>query len=536
MSSCGRTGRAVLATARVIVLVAGCSLLAGCESPGGEEVSAAAGRRSITDRSVEWPSWNTWRRVLRLEDYNTRVVVAGTTLLGLAAGTIGSFTLLRKRALMGDALSHATLPGIALAFIVAATLGYDGKTLPILLGGAAVSGVLGMGSILLIRNLTRLKEDAALGIVLSVFFGGGVALLGVVQQMASGSSAGLEGFIYGKTASMVASDAWLIGWAGGGSALVALLLFKELKLLCFDEAFAGSRGFPVVFLDLVLMALVVVVTIIGLQAVGLILMIALLVIPAAAARFWTEQMTWMTALAAGIGAVSCMLGSAMSAIFPRLPSGAMIVLVSAALFGVSMIVGRSRGVLVRGLRRRALKQKIDRQHLLRAMYEILEDQGQVDAEQLESGKAAAGAPGASAAIDFAEVVAMRSWSAARLRRAVRRAVRDALIVRDGKGMLRLTVAGFTRAAQLVREHRLWEMYLITHADVAPSRVDRDADAIEHVLDAAMIEKLQTLIEDEDARDRVPQSPHGSTGVPATSSGSRRRRGRRGGSSPPMRRS
>lgn len=480
-------------------LLIGCGLVAGC-GMHSEADGAAGGRRSITDRRVEWPSWNTWQRVLRLEDYNTRVVVAGTTLLGLAAGTIGSFTLLRKRALMGDALSHATLPGIALAFIVATTLGYDEKSLLVLLGGAAASGVLGMASILLIRNLTRLKEDAALGIVLSVFFGGGVALLGVVQQMSSGHAAGLESFIYGKTASMVADDAWLIGCAGGGSALVALLLFKELRLLCFDEAFAGSRGFPVIFLDLVLMALVVVVTIIGLQAVGLILMIALLVIPAAAARFWTERMTWMTVLAAGIGAVSCMIGSAMSAIFPRLPSGAMIVLVSAAMFLTSMIFGRSRGVLVRAFRRRALKQKIDRQHLLRALYEILEARGQLKHEP-EDG---------SAAIELADVLATRSWSAPRLRRAIRRAARDSLVVWGRDGTLRLTTAGFARAAQLVREHRLWEMYLITHADVAPSRVDRDADAIEHVLDAAMIAELQALVEGDGTRGGIPLSPHAAT--------------------------
>lgn len=498
--------------------------MTGCNAPAGSD-GPAAGGRSITDRRIEWPSWNTWRRVLRLEDYNTRVVVAGTTLLGLAAGTIGSFTLLRKRALMGDALSHATLPGIALAFIVATGLGYDGKTLPILLAGAAASGVVGMGSILLIRNLTRLKEDAALGIVLSVFFGGGVALL-VVAQKVSGHAAGLESFIYGKTASMLASDAWLIGGAGGASALVALLLFKELKLLCFDEAFAGSRGFPVIFLDVVLMALVVVVTIIGLQAVGLILMIALLVIPAAAARFWTERMAWMTAIAAGIGAASCMIGSAMSAIFPRLPSGAMIVLVSAVIFLTSMIFGRSRGVLVRGIRRRALKQKIDRQHLLRAIYETLEVRGQLE-HQRQTG---------SAAVEFADVLAMRSWSASRLRRAVRRAVRDGLMQRDRQGELRLTSSGFVRAAQLVREHRLWEMYLITHADVAPSRVDRDADAIEHVLDAAMIAELQALVEGDEARGGVPRSPHASTEAPRVpTDGSQSGSGDQPGSAPLTRR-
>jgi manganese/zinc/iron transport system permease protein len=454
-------------------------------------------QRSITDRSISWPTWSDWRRVMLLEDYNTRVVLLGTTLLGLAAGTIGSFTLLRKRALMGDALSHATLPGIAVAFMSATYLGLDGKSLPWLLAGAAVSGVLGMVGILFIRKLTRLDEDAALGIVLSVFFGAGMAGLGIVQQMPTGNAAGLESFIYGKTASMVAGDAWLIAAAGLGCASVCGLLFKELKLLCFDEDFAGSRGFPVMFLDVVLMSLVVIVTIIGLQTVGLILMIALFVIPAAAARFWTERLSLMTVLAAILGGGSGMVGAAMSALFPKLPSGAMIVLVSASLFSVSMFCGAARGILIRWIRRHRLHVKIDRQHLLRAMYEQLESRGPKDMTHLDS----------AAKLSFDDILRMRSWSMRRLQAAVERAVDEGLMRQDGQAALQLTAAGHAEAARLVRQHRLWELYLITHADVAPSKVDRDADAIEHVLDRELIAKLETLLERDESPTSVVTSPH-----------------------------
>ncbi len=256
---------------------------------------------SLTDRSIRWPEWSQWKRVVLLRDYNTRVVMLGTMLLGLAAGMVGSFTLLRRRALMGDALSHATLPGVGLAFLIAPWFGLEGKSLPVLLTGAALSGIAGVASILYVRNLTRLKEDAALGIVLSVFFGAGIAILTLIQQLPTGHAAGLESFIYGKTASMIASDAALIAWSGLLSVIVIGVLFKELTLLCFDEGFAGSRGYPVLLLDLVLMSLVVIVTIIGLQAVGLVLVIALLVIPAAAARFWTQDLKRMTLISAGIG-------------------------------------------------------------------------------------------------------------------------------------------------------------------------------------------------------------------------------------------
>ncbi len=272
--------------------------------------------RSITDRSIGWPTWEQWQRVLLIEDYNTRVVVFGTAILGCAAGAVGCFTLLRKRALMGDAISHATLPGIAMAFILANFFGWNSKSLPLLLCGATVTGLLGVGVILVLRNLTRLKEDTALGVVLSVFFGAGIALLGVIQQMPSGHAAGLESFVFGKTASMGAADAKLIAAAALLCLAVCGLLYKELKLLCFDEAFAGSRGFPVVALDLALMSTVVIISIVGLQAVGLILMVALLIIPAASARFWTEQLWQMLLIASLLGTISGMFGAATSACSP----------------------------------------------------------------------------------------------------------------------------------------------------------------------------------------------------------------------------
>ncbi|MCZ7637823.1 MAG: metal ABC transporter permease [Verrucomicrobia bacterium] len=275
--------------------------------------------------------------MLRLQDYNTRVVVLGTTLLGLAAGVVGSFTLLRKRALMGDALSHAMLPGIGLAFMISVAAGGTGKSLPVLLTGATLSGLLGLGTVLAVRHFTRLKEDTALGIVLSVYFGAGVAVLGVVQRMGEGHSAGLESFIYGKAASLVAADTAVIAVASALVIGVSALLFKEFRLLCFDAGYAATQGWPVVRLDLVMMSLVVVVTVIGLQAVGLVLIIALLIIPAAAARFWTERLRTLTWIAAGMGAASCAIGAAASALLPNLPSGAMIVLVSTGLFLLSLL-------------------------------------------------------------------------------------------------------------------------------------------------------------------------------------------------------
>ena len=445
-----------------------------------------------------------WLRVLLLRDFNTRLVVLGTAMLGAAAGVVGSFTLLRKRALMGDALAHATLPGIALAFILTVALGGTAKNLAVLLAGATITGALGVGVILFLRGQTRLKEDTALGIVLSVFFGGGVALLKIVEQLGSGGAAGLEGFIYGKTASLVSRDVMVIAIVGAAAVGACALLFKEFKLLCFDAAYARTQGWPTLALDVVMMALVTAVTVVGLQAVGLILVIALLIIPAAAARFWTESLGRMAVIAAGVGAASGAAGALASAAAADLPSGATIVLVAAALFLLSMLFGPARGVVPRALRRRRLDRRVARHHLLRAIYERLErPEAAAEAADLDERRSAAAA--AASAVLLNDLLRARSWSRKALDRIARRAESAGLVEFDDHA-LRLTSRGEAEARRVVRNHRLWELYLIEHADVAPSHVDRAADAIEHVLDPALVDSLERLLRQRDA-DVPPASPH-----------------------------
>ena len=436
--------------------------------------------------------WN----VLFLRDYNTRLVVICTMLLGCACGLMGGFLLLRKRSLMGDTLSHATLPGVGLSFMLAVALGGDGKSLPILLAGAAITGVIGCAAVLFIREQTRIKDDAAMGIVLSVFFGAGVAILGVIQTMPEGSAAGLESFIYGKTASMVMSDFQILVLVTICVITCSFLLFKEFRLLCFDETFAAALGWPVKFLDILLLALITAVTVAGLQAVGLILIIAFLITPAAAARFWTNQLDRMLVLSALIGAASGWLGASLSAFIPRLPAGAVIVLVAALFFVVSMLIGTERGVMIRFLRQSQLKKRMGRQHLLRALYEILEG-GRVT-EELNI-----------RTVPFRQIRGRRTWSDTQLRDYIRRAYNDGLVEAPNKvDSILLTKTGLAEAAQVTRNHRLWEMYLIEYADVATSRVDRDADMVEHILGEKMVTRLEDKLQAyRSAGSLVPQSPH-----------------------------
>ncbi|MBL4699968.1 MAG: metal ABC transporter permease [Phycisphaeraceae bacterium] len=454
----------------------------------GSQASGASGG-GLVDASVSWPSRDQVVRVLTLHDYNTRIVVLGVTGLGAAGAVIGSFMLLRKRALMGDALSHATLPGIAGTFILLTSLGYNGKNLYALLIGAALSGIAGVLCILLIRRVSRIKEDAALGIVLSVFFGFGICLLSVVQKMEAGSSAGLSSFIYGKTASMVAQDAWLICISAGLIVIACGALFKELSLLCFDQGYAASLGWPVLLLDVVLMSLVTLVTVVGLQAVGLILVIAMLIIPPAAARFWTHHLRWMMFVGVLVGALSGWLGASLSALVPRLPAGAIIVLVAASIFLLSMVFGKANGMLVRGMRRWRLSVSIRRQHLLRAMYEWHELDGEHEA-----------------GVHVRELLKLRSWTRSLLSQSLKRAQKESLVYCGSHRRWNLTEQGQIQASRICRNHRLWEMYLIQYADIAPSHVDRDADQIEHVLGEPMVRKLEKLLAQKLA-EQIPPSPH-----------------------------
>jgi manganese/zinc/iron transport system permease protein len=432
--------------------------------------------------------WSDLFRVFTFQDYNTRIVVAGTTLLGFAAGLIGTFLVLRKRALLSDTLSHATLPGIALAFILMTLITGDGKHLPALIAGAAVFSVIGTLSVMAIQRFSRLKDDAALGIVLSVYFGLGIALMGLATRMDAGNAAGLSSFIYGKTASMLFSDALLIAVTALVAAIACLLFFKEFSLVCFDADYGMTQGWPVSRLDFLMMALVILVTVIGLQAVGLILVVALLIIPAAAARFWTFRLQTMLWLSGAFGALSGFVGSGVSALMANLPAGAVIVLAASLFFIFSLFFGSARGLLQLGMDRLHLGRKIMEENLLRDLYEWSEaGQGRID-------------------IAIEELNRHRSWSLSALNKTIRRLHRQQKIQLSSDNRVNLSESGRLAALEVVRRHRLWETYLITHADVAPGMVDLSADRIEHVLEPELIRQLEASLEEKTKKEAL-RSPH-----------------------------
>ena len=271
----------------------------------------------------------------------TTLVLWGTVLLGMTAGLVGTFAYLRRRALAGDVIAHAALPGLCLAFLIT-----QSRSMGVLLTGALITGVAGAFLMSLLRRVSRLREDAILGTVLSIAYGLGIALTRTIQNhYRNERGADLESFIIGRAATMLAGDVLQIAATSVACSIVVVLMYKELKLLSFDESFCRVQGWPATRLDLLLMFLTAVTVIAGLPAVGVVLTAALLVIPAAAARFWTDRLSGMMTIAAGIGGVSGAIGTLLSARLDQMPTGPLVVLTAATLFVVSWMFAPKRGWL-----------------------------------------------------------------------------------------------------------------------------------------------------------------------------------------------
>jgi manganese/zinc/iron transport system permease protein len=290
--------------------------------------------------------------------YNATLVTLGAMALGIAAGVTGTFLYLRKRALMSDAMAHATLPGVGLAFLAMTAFGGDGRSLPLLLAGAGISALAGLWCIQAITTRTRLPEDAAIGSVLSVSYGLGVVILTVIQSLSAGRQAGLEGFLLGSTAGMLWNDAVLIAAGGALAAGLVLAFRRPLLMVAFDPDYAAVRGVDPARADLMLMALVLAVTLTGLKVVGLILIVALLIIPAVSARMWSDRAGVVALLAGAIGGAAGYGGAAASAAAPDLPTGPVIVLLATAGFAVSILFGRVRGIVPRLARRARMRAQL----------------------------------------------------------------------------------------------------------------------------------------------------------------------------------
>ena len=395
------------------------------------------------------------------------MVVLGTTLLGACAGLVGVFTLLRKRALLGDAVAHSILPGVCLAFLVS-----QSKAPYVLLLGALVAGWLSLVAVDLLVRRTKLKADTVIGLVLSVFFGLGIWLLTSIQQSGAASQSGLDKFLFGKAASITSQDVELFAWVALVLVVVLLFFYKGFKVLAFDGDYARAIGMPVRLLEFLLSTVTVLSIAVGIQAVGVVLMASLLIAPAAAARFWTDRLSVMLGLAVAMSVLAAWTGAFVSYTAPSMPTGPWIVLALALLTGISMLWAPKRGMLGRWFRQWRYARKIAEENVLKILFQLEELAGRegsgysrvaiLQHRELETGQL-------SAAL---RVLKRRGW------------------IEESEGLWRMSAEGREQARQIVRRHRLWELYLHQRLNLPADHVHAGAEAMEHLLTPELEEALQ----------------------------------------------
>jgi manganese/zinc/iron transport system permease protein len=407
-----------------------------------------------------------WTDFFTFSDPNVRFVTLGAVLLTATSAVVGCFAVLRKRALVGDAVAHAVLPGICLAFLLSGT-----KNPFVLLPGAFLTGWLSLVLIDFISARSRIKEDSAIALILSVFFGIGILLLTAIQQSGEAAQSGLDKFLFGSAASLLMEDLFVFGFIAALLLLATVLLYKEFTLLSFDPLFARTIGFPVRKLELLLTTLTVLAVVVGIQAVGVVLMSAMLLTPAAAARFWTNRLPVMILLAAGIGAFSGAAGAFVSYTSPAMPTGPWIVLIVSLIAMLSFAFAPGRGLLSRFLQQRQNQRQILEENLLKAFYHLGEGQ-----EDFYRGRS------------FAQILEHRDLPRSKVGKGLKRLRRKGYtLFRDGQWYL--TSKGQMRGQRVVRLHRLWELYLSQYLHLASDHVHDAAETIEHILTPELEERI-----------------------------------------------
>ncbi len=404
-------------------------------------------------------------------DPNIRYVTLGSVLLTASSALVGTFTFLNKKALVGDAIAHAVLPGICLGFILAGT-----KHPVYLVGGAFVTGWISIVGVEYITRKTRIKEDTAIGLVLSVFFGIGILMLTVIQKSGNAQQTGLDHFLFGKAAALVGDDLTVFSTVAVVLVAAVLLLFKEFTLLAFDRHFAVAIGLPVRRIELILTSLIVLAVVIGIQAVGVVLMAAILITPAAAARYWTDRIRIMFLLACLFGAVSGLSGAYISYIAPSMPTGPWIVIVISTIAFVSFFLAPKRGVFSRMFRQVTIRRTINDENVLKALYQLGEENRNFYIQRYPD-----------------EIIRRRQFQKDNLIKVLRRLRSQGYVERTGN-LWGLTEAGMARGKRVVKVHRLWELYLTTHLHIAPDHVHDDADTIEHLLTPELEAELEQLLD------------------------------------------
>jgi manganese/zinc/iron transport system permease protein len=400
-------------------------------------------------------------RFWSLQDASVRTALAGVSLLGAAFGLLGPFIVLRRLSLIGDCLGHAVLPGVCVGFLIAGV-----KDPFWMFTGAVGASLLAVWIVGVVTRHSRLKTDVALGLVLSGFFAAGVVLLSAIQNLPSGSQSGLQHVLFGQAAAILEED---LRWIAGVTlvlAVVVWLAWKELYLTTFDEPFAATLGLPTARIHFGLMVLVSLAVAIGLQAVGVVLLSALLVIPASTARLLVHRFGGLTALSVTISVVGAVAGLNLSYLDRSSPTGPYIVIVLGGMFVTALLFAPTTGVIPKRLRRERLRRRTTRENLLKRLPLSGDEWRTWD----EAGRAAG--------------VSLKEWG---------RCGRELAMSGDAElrgNALRLTAKGQARARELERNFRLWEAFLQSEINLPPDHTEAGAEELEHVLGPELVRRLE----------------------------------------------
>lgn len=411
-------------------------------------------------------------------------VLWGAVLLGIACGALGSFVVLRRQSLLGDAIGHAVLPGVVAGFLLAGN-----KSMPALMAGAMAAGLLAAAMIALLQRTTVLKSSECMGVVFTGFYAIGILMVKRLQNAQASGAAGLDRFLFGQIVGISTQDLLLMAGVTCAALACVIVFWRTLAVSSFDADFAAAAGTPAVRVEILLTTLLTVAIVVGIQAVGVVLIAAMLVTPAATAYLLTDRLHRMVVLSAAFGAAAGVIGVVLSILLASpgrdMPTGATIVLAGGAIFAVAIAFAPTYGVVPRVARLVRRRRQTAAENLLRTMYLMLERRGGDDRR-----------------FGVDDVAAVRHEPRSQVLRMAREAARRGWIDADSVDPLILTAAGLAEARRVVRNHRLWELFLTQEAKLAADHVHADAEYIEHVLPRDVVEKLERMLAN------AGEDPHG----------------------------